>query len=58
MQVQHSKTWFYQKIEKKMFVSCKDNEIEIIKIQKSGKNVMDGKNFINGIILDEETCFN
>ena len=41
-----------------MFVSCKDNEIEIIKIQKSGKNVMDGKNFINGIILDKETCFN
>ncbi len=47
-----------RKIEKKMFVSCKDNEIEIIKIQKSGKNIMDGKSFINGIHIDEKTCFN
>jgi methionyl-tRNA formyltransferase len=46
-----------KKIEKKMFVSCKDKEIEIIKIQKSGKNTMDGKSFINGISIGEKPQF-
>jgi len=41
-----------------MFVSCKDKEIEIIKIQKSGKNTMDGKSFINGITVSEHALFN
>ena len=47
-----------KKIDKKMFVSCKDKEIEIVKIQKSGKNTMDGKSFINGIAISEKALFN
>ena len=38
-----------KRIDKSMIVGCKDKNIEIIKIQKSGQRQLTGKDFINGI---------
>ncbi len=42
-----------KKINKKMFVCCGNGSLEIIKIQKSGKKVLAGNDFINGIKKNE-----
>lgn len=36
--------------ENKLFLGCKDNSVEIFKLQIEGKNVMDAKAFINGYL--------
>ena len=46
-----------KKIDKSMVVGCKDKNIEIIKIQKSGQRQVAGKDFINGISKIENPRF-
>jgi methionyl-tRNA formyltransferase len=40
-----------------MVVGCKDKNIEIIKIQKSGQRQLTGQDFINGIPKKENPRF-
>ena len=42
-----------KKINTKMFICCGNGSLEIIKIQKSGKKVLAGNDFINGIKKNE-----
>ena len=42
-----------KKEDNKMFVCCGQGSIEILKIQKSGRKIMSGINFLNGIKIGE-----
>ena len=49
----HGEPGEIKKEDNKMFVCCGQGSIEILKIQKSGRKIMSGINFLNGIKIGE-----